>query len=291
MTPLSINSCNPRRRIHGRVTTKPPSAPATKIVTIARPTSQYGRSWIHAIGVVVHAIGVVVVERRPAVERAARVSERVTPGRPWALRPTQRRPSQHGRLGQPRQRGGLFAQRIDRHILVGRSDEPQPGQAPVHPPHHAVDVGVGRWRRGMDDERVVRLADEDPVVHERVEVDVEIERSAEPLDARHHARLDDPRPDDEFVLNRPNPLSRAETPTLSPSSSTPRPHPPCSGSARTDPASSPAATHTPPTRRSAARSPCRRAWRSRRAPCPCRPRRPKKSRTAHPPPSALASSE
>src|SRR4029453_19017688 len=87
---------------------------------------------------------------------------------------------------------------------------------------------------------------------------------------------------------RPNLLSRAETPTLSPSSSTPRPHPPCSGSARTDPASSPAATRTPSTRRSAARSPCRRAWRSRRAPCPCRPRRPKKSRTAHPAPSALA---
>ena len=44
----------------------------------------------------------------------------------------------------------------------------------MHPPHHAVDVGVGRWRRGMDDERVLRLADEDPVEHERVEVDVEI---------------------------------------------------------------------------------------------------------------------
>jgi hypothetical protein len=66
----------------------------------------------------------------------------------------------------------------------------------VHPPHHAVDVGVGRWRRGMDDERVVRLADEDPVEHERVEVDVEIERSV-----------------------------GLKTPTLSPSSSTPRPHP------------------------------------------------------------------
>src|SRR5262249_396561 len=40
-------------------------------------------------------------------------------------------------------------------------------------------------------------------------------------------------------------LSRAENTILSPSSSTPRPHPPCSASARTDPASSPAATRTP----------------------------------------------
>jgi hypothetical protein len=41
----------------------------------------------------------------------------------------------------------------------------------------------------MEDERVVRLVDEDPIEHERVEVDVKIEGPAEPLHAGHHARL------------------------------------------------------------------------------------------------------
>jgi hypothetical protein len=50
----------------------------------------------------------------------------------------------------------------------------------------------------MEDEHVVRLADEDPVEHERVEVDVEIELPAEPLDTRHHAR---------FAAGEPHPFA------------------------------------------------------------------------------------
>jgi len=99
-----------------------------------------------------------------------------------------------------RQRERLCAQRIDGLVASGRIDEPQASQAPVNPPHHAVDLSVDRWSRRMEDEHVVRLADEDPVEHERVEVDVEIERPAEPLDARHHAR---------FAAGEPHPFCLA----------------------------------------------------------------------------------
>lgn len=41
----------------------------------------------------------------------------------------------------------------------------------------------------MEDERIGRLPDEDPVEHQGVDVNAEMERPADSLDARHHARL------------------------------------------------------------------------------------------------------
>src|SRR5262249_1143709 len=53
----------------------------------------------------------------------------------------------------------------ERHVLPhGHCDEPQPGHSPVHPPHHPAHVGVGRWRTGMEDERVVRHRGPSPTV-------------------------------------------------------------------------------------------------------------------------------
>lgn len=77
------------------------------------------------------------------------------PQRPPARAPAQRHPPEYGCLRQPRQRKRFLAERIAPLVSGRLSDEPQPDQAPVDPPHHAAHVGIGWWSRRMNSERVV----------------------------------------------------------------------------------------------------------------------------------------
>ena len=84
---------------------------------------------------------------------------------------------------------GLVRQRIDVSVRPSDLSDPELRESASHAPDHAPHVVVGRRRSGVEVQRTVGVADEDAVEHERVEVDVEIERPPEPLHARHHAGL------------------------------------------------------------------------------------------------------
>ncbi len=92
----------------------------------------------------------------------------------------------HGRRRQAGQLGRLLRPRVRHaHAVVRRQPPPgeQPRRAGLDRGEHVRDVGRGQIREGVKRDRPRRTACEDAVEHERLYVDVQIERAANAL---HH---------------------------------------------------------------------------------------------------------